>query len=199
MLADIRRSIRFVRHHADKYSIDVDSIGLFGASSGGHLALLAATTGTEEANEPSPDPVEREPSSIAAVVAIHPPTDLLNFGEEYRLISTHLRELGFANDGAWDFRAFDKTQGRFSPLNTVEALEMLRSLSPIYQITPDDPPALLVHGDADMNVPLSQSKRFVDRMTALGRQADLHIVEGKGHVPFQGINQVLVSFFKKHL
>ena len=56
MSTDILRSIRFVRHHADKYSIDPDSIGLFGASSGGHLALLAATTGTQDANKSSSDP-----------------------------------------------------------------------------------------------------------------------------------------------
>ena len=84
-------------------------------------------------------------------------------------------------------------------MNAVEALEMLRTLSPIRQITADDPPALLIHGDQDVNVPLSQSKMFVDRMTTIGRQAELHIVKGKGHEPFEGIDQVFVSFFKKHL
>ena len=89
--------------------------------------------------------------------------------------------------------------GSLHSLNAVATLEMLRTLSPIHQLTPDAPPARLVHGDKDVNVPLSQSKRFVDRMAALGRQADLHIVEDKGHEFLEGIDQVFVSFFKKHL
>lgn len=39
---DIKDAVRWVRQNADQYNIDPDRIGMFGSSSGGHLAALAA-------------------------------------------------------------------------------------------------------------------------------------------------------------
>ena len=45
IVSDLRRAIRFIKFNANEYSVDAERIGLFGASSGGHLSLLLATTG----------------------------------------------------------------------------------------------------------------------------------------------------------
>lgn len=41
--------------------------------------------------------------------------------------------------------------------------------------------ALLVHGDRDDLVPLSQSTSYADRVHATGGSAELHVVAGMGH------------------
>ena len=46
-IEDVKTAIRWVRRIADRYRIDASRIGLWGASSGGHLAALAALTGDD--------------------------------------------------------------------------------------------------------------------------------------------------------
>src|SRR5471030_2322479 len=43
-LYDCKGAIRWLRANADKFNLDANHIGIFGASAGGHLALLLATT-----------------------------------------------------------------------------------------------------------------------------------------------------------
>ena len=45
VVADMRRSVRFIHQHAKEYGVDPNRIGVFGNSAGGHLALLLGTTG----------------------------------------------------------------------------------------------------------------------------------------------------------
>jgi acetyl esterase/lipase len=75
VVADMRRSVRFIHQHAKEYGVDPSRIGVFGNSSGGHLALLLGTTG-DSGNPSASDPVLRESSRVAAVVANYPGTDL---------------------------------------------------------------------------------------------------------------------------
>ena len=75
IVADMRRSVRFIRQHAKEYGVDPNRIGVFGNSSGGQLALLLGTTG-DSGNPSASDPVLRESSRVAAVVANYPGTDL---------------------------------------------------------------------------------------------------------------------------
>jgi hypothetical protein len=71
VVADMRRSVRFIHQHAKEYGVDPNRIGVFGNSSGGHLALLLGTTG-DSGNPSASDPVLRESSRVAAVVANYP-------------------------------------------------------------------------------------------------------------------------------
>jgi len=81
VVADMRRSVRFIRQHAREYGVDPNRIGVFGNSSGGHLALLLGTTG-DSGNPSASDPVLRESSRVAAVVANYPPTDLARWATQ---------------------------------------------------------------------------------------------------------------------
>jgi acetyl esterase/lipase len=57
--------------------------------------------------------------------------------------------------------------------------------SPIGYVTPDAPPTLFVHGDADRLVPVSQSRLMHARMTDAGVDSTLRIVPGADHC-FEG-------------
>jgi len=74
-VADVRRAVRFVRLHAAELGVGPERLGVLGGSAGGHLTLMLATTG-DDGDAKSADEVLRQPSRVAAAVAMYPPTDL---------------------------------------------------------------------------------------------------------------------------
>ncbi len=171
MVEDIRRSVRFVRTNAERFHVDSNHLGITSGSSGGHLSLMVAMTG-DDGKPDSRDPVERASSRVQAVVAWFPPTDLINWGrpEGYKVIDK-LRP-GFL-------------QSLFSKVTDVEM--QLKSISPIYQASPDDPPQLLIHGDKDLTVPLQQSQILKDKYQELSLPVELIVHNGGGHTYWPGI------------
>src|SRR4051812_47625299 len=66
IVADIHRSVRFIRVHAKDYGVDPDRLGITGVSSGGFLALTIGTKGTP--GDPNAnDAVDRASSRVRAV------------------------------------------------------------------------------------------------------------------------------------
>ncbi|MEE8147724.1 MAG: alpha/beta hydrolase, partial [Longimicrobiales bacterium] len=125
---DAQRAVRFVRHHAERYGIDPNRLGGLGGSSGAHLvSMLATMDGDGEAGDR--DRVNRESAKLQAVVVRASPTDFTSF--DSGAASTVASFLG-APPG-WD--------------------NATREASPITYVTSDDPPLLLIHGDADQTVP----------------------------------------------
>lgn len=69
-LEDAKRAMRHVRHHADKYGIDEDRIGMLGFSAGGHLTSAAGTL--YDAGDPeAKDPIDRESSRPDFIVPVY--------------------------------------------------------------------------------------------------------------------------------
>ena len=171
MIEDIRRAVRFVRLHADRHGIDPDHLGITSGSSGGHLALMIATTG-DDGDADSRDPVERVSSRVQAVVSWFPPTDMVNWG----------RENGYELIGKLRPGLFEDVFGEITDLRS-----QLESISPYYFVTEDDPPLLLIHGTADATVPIQQSKVMKQKYVDVGIPVALNIVPEGGHTNWPGI------------
>ena len=43
-------------------------------------------------------------------------------------------------------------------------LQIVKQTSPIYSVSSDDPPVLIIHGDADKTVPLQQSETIIQKL-----------------------------------
>jgi acetyl esterase/lipase len=157
--ANLNRAVRFVRHNAARFEISPDRIGIMGSSAGGNLALLVATAGTE-GDTKAKDPVDRESSRVQAAAVFFPLTDFLNWGkpgEEH--IGTHGHPPPFR--AAFDYREMVTATGLEERITDPDRLrEITRSISPIYSISSDDPPILIMHGDKDFFVPMYQSETF---------------------------------------
>ena len=166
----ITRAVRFIRANAATYGVDPERLGITGASAGGHLSLTLA--GSADDGAPlATDPVEKQPSRVAAVVAIFPPTDFMNYGG--RTAKELLTGVMFA-----PFRpAFGLPQ---NPTDE-QIAQLAKDLSPINKVTPKFPPTLLIHGDADPLVPLQQSEIFRDALAKAGVVHELMVVKGGGH------------------
>jgi len=165
---DIHRAIRFVRHNAAKYGVGPNKFGSSGASAGGNLSLTMATQGRPGKSD-AKDPIDRESSAVQAAACFFPPTDFLNYGKE-----------GEDAVGVGILKNFKPAFG--SRADTAESRQVYgKEISPIYFLTKETPPCLIIHGDADKLVPFQQAQSFVDKATALGVPAKLITRPGKDH------------------
>ena len=186
MIPDIRRAVRFVRSRAKDYGVDPNRIGISGASSGGHLALMAALT-ADDGKADAKDPVERVSSRVQAVVAWFSPTDLVNFGGEG----------AYKNVGKLRPTLFQEMFGKVTDLES-----QLKSISPINFVNQDAPPLLLIHGDADKLVPPQQSQILKAKYEELKRPAQLIVQPGAPHTYWLGIEKnypAIWEWFDRHL
>ncbi len=172
-VADMRRAVRFIRHHAKEFGIDPDKIGVYGASAGGHLSLMLGLA-SDAGDASAKDEVDRESDRVAAVVAYYPPVDLRSIvGKNER------------------YPALD-----FDPAKA-------ESISPIVFVTKDDAPVLLIHGDVDTTVPISNSETMLAALKESGVPADFITMPGAGH-GFKGEQaqqaaSALAAWFDKYL
>lgn len=181
-VADVRRCVRFIRMTAEDLGVDPERLGVLGGSAGGHLTLMLAT-GADEGDEAAQDEVLRHSSRIAAGVALFPPTDLRGWVE---------------NPPA----EIAKHPTLEPPLTFDPALEA--GVSPLLQVTPDDAPVLLIHGDKDVLVTIDHSQKMIEALEKAEVPSKLVVIEGAGHgfTPQQNKDRVLpalVEWYQKHL
>jgi len=152
-LEDASRAIRTVRARADEWGIDPGKIGILGFSAGGHLASTAGTH--YDAGNPNADnPIERVSSRPDFMVLVYPVISLKEFGH-----------LGSRNN----------LLGENPPQELVDLL------SNETQVTPDTPPAFIVHGVDDAGVPVENSLMFASALRAAGVPFELHLFEHGPH------------------
>jgi acetyl esterase/lipase len=179
ILEDMNRAVRFIRHHAKDYKVDPDRLGITGGSAGGHLSLMQGTAGTK-GDPKAKDPVDRESSRVQAVACFFPPTDFLNYGAKGK--DAIGRGVLADFKAAFDFKEWDKDKKCFVSVTDEEKiLEMGKKISPIYFVTAETPPTLIIHGDADKLVPIQQAESIRDRLKEEKVPCELVVKKGQGH------------------
>lgn len=178
IVQDLNRAVRFVRHNAGKYNVDPNRIGIYGGSAGGHLSLMQATAG-DKGNPDAKDPVDRESSRVQAVACFYPPTDFLNYGKD----GEDALGRGILKDykAPFDFEEFDAKTRALVAVTEEKKLEIGRRIAPVNHVSADDPPTLIIHGDADKLVPIQQAEIFVAEMKQAGVEAKLIVKPGAAH------------------
>ncbi len=72
--------------------------------------------------------------------------------------------------------------GASHPDRIAAIVEYYGGLPPVFdQRAPEIPPTLILHGDADMVVPVAQAKRLDQLLTRAGRPHQIHIYPGASH------------------
>jgi acetyl esterase/lipase len=169
MVQDLHRAVRFIRHNAARYSVNPDHLGITGSSSGGHLALMIATQGGKGDAKAS-DPIERESSAVQAAAVFFPPTDFLNWG------APGVDAVGLGTMASM--------KAAFGPRADSAAERKIygKEISPVYFVTSNLPPVVIIHGDADQGVPIQQSELFIQRAREMGATVPKLVVRhGQGH------------------
>jgi acetyl esterase/lipase len=199
VLQDMNRAVRYIRYHAKDYHIDPDRIGITGGSAGGHLSLMQGTAG-DKGNPNTKDPVDQTSSRVQAVACFFPPTDFLNYGEKGKDAIGR----GVLKDfkAAFDFREFDPKTKAFERITDEDKIKELgRQISPITHVSADDPPTLIIHGDADTLVPIQQAESIVAKLKEAGVPAKLVVKKGAAHgwPKMQEDMVTLADWFDKYL
>jgi acetyl esterase/lipase len=185
---DVQRAVRFVRNNAASFGIHADRIGAAGGSSGGHLVSMLGTL-DGKGNPDDPDPVERESAKVQCVVARAAP---VNF---FKMRTAGIAFLGMSAPAGTSQEA-------------KKSLEYRRyyGASPIFHVSSDDPPFLLIHGDKDESVPFAQSEEMEKALKEAGVPVKLIRIEGAGHGPtFPGAKNPpdylgeMVAWFNRYL
>lgn len=179
ILEDMNRSVRFIRSRAKEYGIAPDKIGIYGGSAGGHLSLMQGTAG-DEGKKDSTDPVDRESSRVQAVACFFPPTDFLNYGKPGENALGRGILDGFR--APFDFKELDTKKNQYVAVtDESKVIEIGKAISPVNHVTPDDPPTLIYHGDADKLVPLQQAELIVKKLEDSKVPVKLVVKPGAGH------------------
>ena len=180
---DAHRAVRYVRQNAGRYGINKDRIGALGASSGGHLVSMLGTMDGNGSSD-SKDPVEQQSSKVQCVVALYPVTDPAK-------VET--------TSGLQAITSFMGAPARFDP-------KRFRDAAPVTYVSADDPPFLLIHGDADKTVPYNQSEMMEAALKKAGVTVKLVRVPGGDHgSDFPGNTQKMdwpgmtLDWFETHL
>ena len=180
---DCRAAVRWLRENAKTFNLNPDRIGAWGSSAGGHLVALLGTLDAPN--------MEKTSSRVQAVCDWFGPTDLLTMPPN--TISETRTEADIAqSNGA-------KLLG--ATVRDVPALA--KQASALYQVSEDDPPFLIMHGEKDPGVPLSQSERLHGKLLTAGAQSELKVIANAGHggKEFQApeAKQLVLDFFSRTL
>jgi acetyl esterase/lipase len=199
VLEDMHRAVRFIRANAKKYGVDPEKLGICGGSAGGHLSLMqgcAPKTGKSDAT----DPVERQSSKVAAVACLFPPTDFLNYGKEGLVQLGEGTLKGFRPP--FDFWERDKETNKLVVIEDQERRKAIgKTISPVYHVTKESPPTLIIHGDADTLVPIQQAELIIAKLKDAGVTCELVVKKGAGHggAAFSDTAKLFADWFDKYL
>jgi pimeloyl-ACP methyl ester carboxylesterase len=177
LVRHLRRAVRFIKYKASNYGVNPDRIGLWGGSASGHLSLLIGMS-PEVPLDGAKEEWELNQSTVAAIVAFAAPTDLTRF------VADNPKE----REKRPVLRLSDKQYREFSPVSYV---------------TKDDPPTLIMHGNADKAVPIVQGEIMFRKLQSTGVESQYIEFEGTNHSPTieqaqRGVSETL-RWFVKHL
>lgn len=177
-IQDVNAALALLARIAPDYGLDMERLALLGLSAGGHLAALAALARTNNDFMSSDNP------RIRAVVDYYGPSNLITLcaGADSMLDRPVTRLLGAS--------VFD------APVKAFRA-------SPVAYCTPDSPPFLLIHGDSDTVVPITESYNLQAQLVAAGGTAQMIHVPGGGHASpnmhTPEIHRQIADFIDLHL
>lgn len=189
---DVKAAIRWVRAHAAEYGIDAEHIGLWGVSAGGHLAALAACTNGNPAFDDGDPGIS---SDVQCAVPICPPTEFLI---NWYAVS----QLPDNTDG---FALAEALFGGGIP----EKNDLRWQASPLWQVSAHAAPQLIIHGEQDDLVPVSEVRAYAAALSHYGIENELIVVPDMGHwvhicVDVEAdqpgsLRPQILAFLRKHL
>jgi acetyl esterase/lipase len=176
---DCKAAIRWLRANAARFALDPERFAVFGESAGGYLAAMLGTTG--DVKEFDVGENLEQSSRVQAVIDFYGPTDFLQ--NAFAVASAKTPEAFLIGGPILDHKD-----------NAAKA-------NPIAYVTRDDPPFLLVHGDADTSVPFNQSELLAAALKNANVPVIFHAVKGGGHGGFRDdrIGPIVTKFIADRL
>lgn len=176
MVYDAKAAIRFLKANAEKYHLDPARIALWGPSAGGWIVAMAGLTPGNPAFENLDMGNAEYDSSVAAVIDwCGPCGGFLEMDAAFRADPTRIPEQ--------EHDAADSAESEFMGAQLSHIPELLRLANPCTYVNKEMPPFLIMHGTADVVVPVEQSIKLAETIKAVAGEdrVDLRVIEGAPH------------------
>jgi acetyl esterase/lipase len=163
---DIKAAIRFLRGRQKELGFDASKIVVAGGSAGGHLAALVGVTNGNSELEGEEGDYRSESSTVQGIISFYGAanlTTILAQSTPYGL-SVRVPALDLLLGGQPDVQK-----------------DLARLASPVFHVTQNSPPLLLIHGDQDPQMPVNQALELEGAYQAAGRPVQLEIIHGGAH------------------
>ena len=161
-IEDVQAGLCWLSDHAPWIGIDPSRMATIGPSAGGHLAALAASSGSQRVFG------HGDCARVAAAVDFFGPTDFLQ-------MDAHSISDDIVHDDP------DSPESKLVGAPIQSAPQLCRSANPITWIDDDCPPMLIVHGDRDRLVPHHQSELLAQALREKGSDVTFITKHGAGH------------------
>ncbi|EDY18444.1 Alpha/beta hydrolase fold-3 domain protein [Chthoniobacter flavus Ellin428] len=181
---DIKAAIRFLRAQQSQLGIDAHRIVIAGASAGGHLAALVGVTNGDKELEGTVGGNLDQSSDVQGIISLFGASNFMTILEQS---TDHGRSV-----------RIPALQLLLGGLPT-EKPELARLASPVNHIDAHDPPLLLLHGDADPQMPPEQSKELAAAYEKAGLPVKLVIIPGAVHGGKQFTDPERIALMKEFL
>ena len=163
---DIKAAVRFLRAHAKHYGYEAGRIAMAGSSSGGHLAALVGTTSGLVELEGDLGDYRKESSAVQAIVSWYGASNLATILAQSTPFGLSVREPGLT-----------LLLGDLPD----KVPRLARLASPVMHIDAKDPPAILLHGDEDPQMPIAQMRELEAAYRRAQLPVEAVVLEGVGH------------------
>ena len=184
-LHDCKGAVRWLRAHAKQYGFNPDKFYVAGASAGGHLTALMATTSGHEKLEGTTGGNLKQSSAVQGAIDYYGATDFILRSKTQ---PSRANEKGSV--------VYDLLGG-----GAHEKIEAAKLASACYHISKDDVPLLIFHGTMDKTVLIDQSQAIDRKYRKAGLSVEFHAIEGASHggnVFYSGENaKLLLKFLKE--
>lgn len=169
---DCKAAIRFIRANAATYNVNPDQIGVWGASAGGNLSAIVATSGGDQYLEGTQGDFLTTSSTVQACIDWFGP---INFGT----MVAEGQALGFAAS----YNVNNESQYLGVDANDPANSEIVSKANPSTYIDANDPPFWIQVGSADPLIPYTQSLNFYNALKeVLGdSKVSYEMLNGAGH------------------
>lgn len=215
IISDLKDALRWVREEGpERFGIDPERIGVWGRSAGSYLTLMSGICVEPKPKVlvsfygygevvgdwyTKPDPFYcTMPRVTKEEIDIDPDGPAVtNRGAKNEQGGTYY--LYCRQNGVWPFEV--------SGHDPITEREFFLPYCPLYNVTKDYPPTMLLHGDQDEDVPYQQSVMMAKELERQGVENQLLTLPGGGHGFDEDMDKAAVqeafgkalAFFDKHL
>lgn len=163
---DIKAAIRFLRARQAELKIDAERVVIAGSSAGGHLAALVGVTNGVKSLEGTVGEYGSESSNVQGIMSF--------FG------ASNLRSI-LGQSTEYGLRVREPELQLLLGGSPTEKPDLARLASPVEHVDASDPALLLIHGDADPQMPPEQSGELAAAYGKAKRPVTLVILPGAMH------------------
>lgn len=163
---DIKAALRFVRANSAKWNVSAEKIVIAGDSAGAHLAALVGVSNGHAELEGVVGSDLKHGSDVQGIISFYGAANLTTILNQSTPHGLSVR-----------VPALELLLGAL-PTN---ASALARLASPVFHVDSRDPPLLLLHGDQDPQMPISQSHELCGAYQNMKAPVQFEVVYGAAH------------------